>query len=115
MKTARLPYAWHNAAIAAVSLLVTAGYWWQLKSFSADVHEHSPQGYEGEAAFIIVIPLYFLMLYAGFFSLVALERVLRRKHELMPKKDLLLGLLPMWLWLLWLLFHGALTCYSRLG
>jgi hypothetical protein len=106
MKAARLPYARHNAAIAVVSLLVTAGYWWQLHSFTADVHKNSPQGYEGEAAFIVVIPLYLLMLYAGFFSLVALERVVRRNHEPMTKADLHLGLLPMWLWLLFLLFKA---------
>jgi ABC-type Na+ efflux pump permease subunit len=103
MKTARLSSAQRNAAIAGVSLLVTASYWWLLHSFTADVHEHSPRGYEGEAAFILVIPIYFLFLYAGFFSLVALERVMRRTHEPMPRADLLLGLLPMWLWPLWLL------------
>ena len=115
MTTARLPYVRHNAIIAGVSLLVTAGYWWLLQSFTNDVHKNSPRGYEGEAAFLLVIPLLFLLLYAGLFSLVALERVLRRNHEPMPKASLLLGLLPLWLWLLGLLFYGALRCYIRLS
>ncbi|MDO7887007.1 hypothetical protein [Hymenobacter cheonanensis] len=106
MQTARPPYIRHHAIIAGVSLLVTVGYWWQLRSFTADVHKNSPHGYEGEGAFLIVIPLLFLLLHAGFFSLVALERVLRRNHAPMPKSDLLLGLLPLWLWLLFLLFRA---------
>jgi len=92
-----------NARIAGASLLATVSYWGLLHRFIANVHEQSPHGYEGEGAFVIVLPLYFLLLYAGFFSLVALERVLRRNHEPMPKADLLLGLLPLWLLPLWLL------------
>jgi hypothetical protein len=106
VKTARLPYARHNATIAALSLIVTAGYWWHLHSITADIHEQSPQGYEGEAAFIVIIPLLFLLLHAGLFSLVALQRVFWRNHEPMPQAALLLGLLPMWLWLLWLLLRA---------
>ncbi|GAB3634639.1 hypothetical protein GCM10027422_02290 [Hymenobacter arcticus] len=92
-----------NARIAGTSLLVTASYWGLLHHIIANVHGQSPQGYEGEGAFVIVLPLYLLLLYAGFFSLVALERVWRRNHEPMPKADLLLGLLPLWPLPLWLL------------
>jgi hypothetical protein len=92
-----------NVRIMRVSLLVTASYWWLVHHAIASAHAQSPHGYEGEGAFIIVVPLYLLLLYAGFFSLVALERLLRRHHEPMPKADLLLGLLPLWLWPLWLL------------
>ena len=102
MKTTPLTPRRRNALIAGGSLLVTASYWELLRGFTTAVHEQSPRGYEGEGAFIIAIPLYLLLLYAGFFSLVALERVLRRRHEPMPTADLLLGLLPLWLLALWL-------------
>ena len=61
-------------------------------------------GYEGEATFIVIIPLLFLLLYAGFFSLAAVTRVLERGSAPMSTWQLLLGLLPTGLVLLWLLW-----------
>jgi hypothetical protein len=67
--------------------------------------QQSRQGYEGEAAFILLLPLLFLWLYARLFSLVSLEYALRRRSEPMPGLQLFLVLLPLWLWLLWQLFR----------
>ena len=69
------------------------------------------QGARGEAAFIQLIQLAFLGIYAAVFSLVALLQALRRGSEPMSVAEVLLGLLPMWLpmglWLLWLLFKAS--------
>jgi hypothetical protein len=110
MKTARLPYTWYNIVIAGLALLTVASYWLKWHSFTIEMAEQARRGARGEAAFIILIPLAFLGMYAAVFSLVALLQALRRGSEPMSVAAVLLGLLPMWLWLLlrlWLLFRAS--------
>lgn len=103
METTRPPYNRQNILVAGLSLLITASYWWVLQGLSAETVRQTRQGYEGEATFIVVIPLLFLLLCAGLFSLATLIRALERGGEPMSGWQLLLGLLPTGLVLLWLL------------
>jgi len=105
METTRPPYNRQNLVAAGISLLITASYWWVLHCLNAETERQTRQGYEGEATFIIIIPLLFLLLCAGLFSLAALVRALERGGEPMSTGQLLLGLLPTGLVLLWLLWR----------
>ena len=103
METTRPPYNRQNLVAAGISLLITTSYWWVLHCISAETDRQTHHGYEGEATFLIVIPLLFLLLCSGLFSLAALLRALERGSEPMSTGQLLLGLLPTGLVLLWLL------------
>jgi hypothetical protein len=107
MQTARLPYTWYNSLIAGLALLTLAYYWWQLHSLRVDMAERARRGGRGEATFLLLIPLLFLAFHAGLFCLVALVQALRRGSKPMPGGAVLLGLLPMWLGLLWLLLKAS--------
>ena len=107
MQTARPPYTWYNIVIAGLALLTVASYWWKWHSFNIEMAEQARMGARGEAAFIILIPLAFLGIYAAVFSLVALLQALQRGSKPMSGTAVLLGLLPMWLWLLLLLLKPS--------
>jgi hypothetical protein len=94
METTRTPYTRQNVVVAAVSLLITASYWWLLHCLNAETVRQTRQGYEGEATFLILIPLLLLLMYAGLFSLAAVIRALERGSTPMSNAQLLLGLLP---------------------
>lgn len=108
METTRPPYTQRNVVVACVSLLLALGYLLLLNGITADVKEKSVNGYEGEAAFIVEIPLLFLLVYTGLFSLVTLVRALQRGSEPIPGAQVLLGLLPTVIFVLlagWLMWH----------
>jgi len=103
METTRLLYTRQNIVAAGLSLLITASYWWVLQCITAETDRQTRHGYEGEATFIIVIPLLFLLVYAGLFSMTVVIRALERGSEPMSTWQLLLGMLPTGLVLLGLL------------
>lgn len=110
METARPPYTRRNAVYTVIFLLVTAGYVIQLHAFNAEAKAQNVRGYEGEASFLVVIPLVLLMLYSGAFALGTGGTALVRGSRPIPGWVLFLGLLPTVLLLGvagWLQWHWA--------
>ncbi|MFD1875337.1 hypothetical protein [Hymenobacter bucti] len=110
MKVARLLYTHRNTVHAVIFLLITAGYIAQLHVFNAEAAAQNVRGYEGEASFLVVLPMLLLLFYSGAFALVAGGKALVRGSRPMSGWVLFLGLLPTMLLLGvagWLQWHWA--------
>jgi hypothetical protein len=110
MQAARLPYTRRNGLYATIFLLVTAGYLVQLHAFNVEAEAQNVHGYEGEASFLVVLPMLLLLFYSGAFALAAGSVALVRGSRPMSGWVLVVGLLPTVLLLGvagWLQWHWA--------
>jgi hypothetical protein len=110
MQAAHLSYTRRNVLYAAIFLLVTVGYIVQLHAFNAEAEAQNVHGYEGEASFLVVLPMLLLLFYSGAFALAAGSLAFVRGSRAMSGWILFLGLLPTVLLLGvagWLQWHWA--------